>query len=84
MKQNSLLVKAVQEATGQSKVVTEAHIEAVLTSIKKLATSNGKLTIQGYGTFAMTDKPARTARNPKTGESVAVPAKTVFTFKAAK
>lgn len=84
MKQNTLLTKAVQEATGQTKAEAEKNIEAVLTSVKSLAEQNGKLTIQSYGTFAVKHKPAGTARNPRTGESVAVPAKDVFTFKGSK
>lgn len=84
MKQNAILTKAVQEVTGQSKAEAEKNIEAVLISIKNLATENGKLTIQSYGTFAVKHKPASTARNPRTGETVAVPAKDVFGFKASK
>lgn len=84
MKQNSLLTKKVQEVTGQSKAEAEKSIEAVLSSIKNIANSHGKLTIQNYGTFAIKHKKATTARNPKTGATINVPAKDVFTFKAAK
>lgn len=38
--------------------------------------------LRGFGTFKRTDRAARTSRNPKTGEPVAVPAKIVMTFKA--
>ena len=84
MKQNANLTKAVQEVTGCTKAQAEQNIEAVLTSIKNLAKENGKLTIQSYGTFAIVQKAARVARNPKTGEAVNVPAKESFTFKASK
>lgn len=84
MNNNAQLTKAVQEVTGCTKAQAEQNVEAVLTSIKNLAKENGKLTIQGYGTFSVKQKPARTARNPRTGESVNVPAKEAFTFKASK
>lgn len=51
---------------------------------RRVAEGNGKLTLIGTGTFKMTEKAARVARNPRTGEAVNVPAKTVLTFKASK
>ena len=84
MNQNSLLTKAVMQVTEQSKANAEANIEAVLTSIQNLAKENGKVTIQGYGTFSYKHKPAGTARNPRTGETIQVAAKDVFVFKASK
>ena len=84
MKQNSKLTKAVKEVTGKSTSEAEVMVEAVLSSIKNLAKEDGKLTIQGYGTFSVVQKPARVARNPMTGAPVNVPAKEAFTFKASK
>ena len=84
MKQNPKLTAAVQAITGQTKAQAEQAIEAVLSSVKDLATSEGKLVIQSYGIFSVKNKPAGTARNPRTGESVNVPAKDVFGFKASK
>ena len=37
-----------------------------------------------FGTFSTTERSARTARNPKTGEAIQVPAKTAVKFKAGK
>lgn len=41
-----------------------------------------KVMVKGFGTFAIKEKAARTARNPKTGEAVDVPARAVLSFKA--
>lgn len=41
-----------------------------------------RVTIQGFGSFTWVTKKARTARNPKTGEAVDVPAKETLKFKA--
>ena len=85
MKQNAKLTAAVQSQLGCSKAEAERAVTAVLGSVKSISSSSeGKLTIQEFGTFSMKDKAARVARNPMTGESVNVPAKTVFTFKASK
>ena len=84
MKQNAKLTAAVQSQLGCSKAEAERAVTAVLGSVKSISSSEGKLTIQEFGTFSMKDKAARVARNPMTGESINVPAKTVFTFKASK
>ena len=83
MKQNAKLTAAVQSKLGCSKAEAERTVAAVLGSVKSLATDS-RLTIQEFGTFSMKDKAARVARNPMTGASINVPAKTVFTFKASK
>ena len=84
MKQNAKLTAAVQSELGCSKAEAERVVTAVLGSVKSIASSEGKLTIQEFGTFSMKNKAARVARNPMTGASINVPAKTVFTFKASK
>lgn len=84
MNNNSKLTTAVQVATGQTKLQAEASIQAVLSSIKNIAIADGKVTMQGYGSFTNTLKPARQGRNPKTGEALTISAREVFGFKAAK
>jgi len=46
--------------------------------------NNERVIIRGLGTFTRKDRKARTARNPKTGETIQVEAKNVLHFKAAK
>lgn len=58
-------------------------VEAVLAGIADLSTGK-KLIIRGFGTFEVKHKPARTARNVRTGLPVEVAAREVLTFKAAK
>ena len=84
MKQNTKLTSAVQAELGCTKAEAEKAVTAVLGSVKSISSSEGKLIIQEFGTFSMKDKAARVARNPMTGASINVPAKTVFTFKASK
>lgn len=58
-------------------------VEGVLAGIAGWA-SDHKLIIRGFGTFEVKNRPARTARNVRTGLPVEVPARDVLTFKAAK
>lgn len=83
MKQNAKLTSAVQAELGCTKAEAEKAVTAVLGNIRALSTDS-KITIREFGTFSMKDKAARVARNPLTGESINVPAKTVFTFKTSK
>lgn len=84
MNNNAKLTERVKASSGLTKDQAEQAIQTVLLSIKELTEEDGKLTMQGYGTFSIKHKPAGTARNPRTGEAVNVPAKIVFGFKASK
>ena len=84
MKNNAKLTAVVQEKLGVTKTVAESMIEAVLTSVKDIADTTGKLTIQEYGSFSFKDSAAKVGRNPKTGAPVNIPARRTFIFKAAK
>ena len=84
MKQNAKLTAAVQSQLGCSKAEAERAVTAVLGSVKSISSSEGKLTIQEFGTFSYKTRAARVGRNPQTGNPVNIPAKEVFAFKASK
>lgn len=46
--------------------------------------SGERIEIRGFGSYSLRQRPARNARNPKTGESVPLPAKAVVHFKPGK
>lgn len=46
--------------------------------------TDSRVAIGGFGTFEARNRPARTARNPRTGEQIQVPARRLPAFKAAK
>jgi len=52
--------------------------------IKRETDAGERVIIRDFGSFSRKGRKAKTARNPKTGEVVQVPAKNVLTFKAAK
>lgn len=77
------LIKNVADRLSTSDTYAEKAVNAVLDGIGTWAKER-KLIIRGFGTFEVKHKPARTARNLRTGMPVEVAAKDVLTFKAAK
>jgi len=78
------LTDYVAEEAGITKKDANALIGVVLGGIKEGLTGEGKVTLVGFGTFSIVKRNARMARNPKTGEAISVPEKTVPKFKPSK
>ncbi len=57
-------------------------VKVILDEISNKLANGAKVEIRGFGTFRVNYKPARIARNPRTGERVEVPEKHVPNFKA--
>lgn len=67
---------------SQLKSITNS--EAVRTEIASVLKAGGDFTIPGLGKFSAKTRPARTGRNPATGQPVSIPEKKVVHFSAAK
>ncbi len=80
------LVDAMAKKTGVSKKDTEATLAAFVEVVEKeLTKKNGKVQLIGFGTFSVSNRKARTGRNPqKPGEVVKIPASKAPVFKAGK
>lgn len=78
------IVEALQATLGGTKVQAEHAMETVIDSIIKGLKAEGEVSIAGLGIFSVNTRAARTARNPRTGESLTVPAMKVPKFRAAK
>jgi len=68
---------------GLTKKDTGIILDGFLQAICEGLTTDKKVTIVNFGSFRVVEQKERTARNPRTGESVHVPAKVVVKFKAA-
>jgi nucleoid DNA-binding protein len=77
------LVDFVAGVTNISKKDALMVVEATLEGVRNGLRDDGEVSLVGFGSFKVKDKPAHTARNPKTGETVDVPEKRVLKFKAA-
>jgi len=63
---------------------TEIAVKEILDAIGNSLTHGGRVEIRGFGSFSLNYRPERKGRNPKSGETVSVPAKYVPHFKAGK
>ena len=68
------LIAAVAEKTGMSKKDTEAVIVAALNTITEALADEEKVQLVGFGSFEVKKRAERTGLNPKTMETIAIPA----------
>ena len=80
----SAIVARVAERMGLDKFTAEGAVETVFKAIAESLAKEEDVRIAGFGTFRTGSRAARTGRNPRTGESVPVPASKIPSFKAAK
>ncbi len=78
------IVDAVQQVLGGTKVQAEQAVDKVIESIVHTLKKGEEVSIAGLGIFSAKQRAARTARNPRTGESIKVAAMRVPKFRAAK
>ena len=78
------LAAKIHEKIGGTKVQAEEVVEMIISSITSTLKSGGEVSLAGLGIFSTKTRAARTARNPRTGEAVNVPAMKVPKFRAAK
>ena len=80
----SELVAHIATSAGLTKAQATAALQAFETSVIDTLANGGEVTLIGFGRFKVTDRAARTGRNPKTGEEIQIAASKVPTFKAGK
>ena len=79
------LVEAVLKAAQcETKKQAGEAVEAVFEAITKSLSRGEEVTMTGFGTFSTRKVAARSGRNPKTGESLTIPASIRVKFKAGK
>ena len=78
------LIAAVAEKSGLSKKDSEAAVVATIAAITDALKADDKVQIVGFGSFEVKKRAARIGRNPKTKESIEIPASVVPVFKAGK
>ena len=83
MNKGDLITKVAENANLTKAQATDA-VNSVLDSVRDSLKDGDKAAILGFGTFSVTHKPARTGRNPRTGESMQIKAKNVVKFKPGK
>jgi len=76
------LVRDVAERSGLGVAEAKRAVDATLKAIEEQMSSGNEVRLTGFGKFSVSHREARTGRNPQTGESMQIAAKTVPRFSA--
>lgn len=80
----SQMLAALAEQTGMSKKDVSDFLDKLVDMAYSEVKKNGEFTVPGVGKLVKVDRKARMGRNPATGETIQIPAKTVVKFRVAK
>ena len=83
MTKDEMIAMMANESGITKKQATQA-LSCFMEGITKQLQSGNKVSFSGFGTFAVSDRKARTGRNPQTGATINIPATKVPVFRAGK
>ncbi len=75
------LINAIAEKANITKVQAKAALEATINTVSEQLAKGDKVVLVGFGTFAVSEKTARKGINPRTKETIEIPARKVVKFK---
>ena len=78
------IIAAVAEKTGMTKKDAERVINATVDTITEALVKGEKVSMSGFGIFEVKAREARVGRNPRTKETIQIPATRLPVFKASK
>ena len=78
------IAERVAQQTGLAQVAVKQIVQMLFDEIVNELAKGNRLEFRDFGVFEVVVRKARTGRNPRTGEKVAVPPKRVVTFKMGK
>ena len=76
------LVEAIANETGLTKTKSNEVVNSIVKTISEALAKGEKVSLTGFGTWSITERPARKGRNPRTGEEISISSKRVAKFKA--
>lgn len=76
------LIDAMAEKAGLSKADVKKALDAFVEATTDALKGGDRVALIGFGSFAISERGARTGRNPQTGKEIKIPAKKVVKFKA--
>ena len=80
----SELITAIATSANITKTDAEKALNGMIEAISGTLAKGDSITLVGFGTFSVTERAARTGRNPSTGKEIKIAAKKVAKFKAGK
>src|SRR5215468_4751274 len=84
MTKGELIAHIAQQDPHTTPQAVETVMNTLLEQLATTLAQGERVELRGFGSFAVRERPARTGRNPRTGALVAVAARRVPVFKAAK
>lgn len=78
------VVRAVAEKTGLPLSATKSVIDAFTDHVANAARQGDTIRLAGFGSFSVKARPARTGRNPATGQTIEIPETRRLVFKASR
>jgi DNA-binding protein HU-beta len=78
------LVDAIASKTSKSRKDTDVFLNAFLDAVKGELKKGGSVNLVGFGSFKVVNRPARDARNPRTGAKIKIPARKAPVFRPGK
>ena len=78
------LITSMSEKSGLTKKDAEAAVKAFVESVQEALEGGDKVQLVGFGTFETRERAAREGRNPRTKETIQIPASKAPVFKAGK
>ena len=76
------LVDAIAKKAGVTKADATRVVDVTFEVIAEALEKGDRVPLVGFGTFSVSDRSARTARNPRTGETIKIAARKAIAFKA--
>ena len=78
------LIDSIAGQSGLTKADSARALDAMLDAVTGTLMAGDKVTLPGFGTFSTSKRAARSGRNPQTGATIKIKARTVAKFKAGK
>jgi nucleoid DNA-binding protein len=75
------IVKKISEQSGITVLLALEAVQMVFDGITETLVEEGRIELRNFGVFEVKRRRARQARNPRTGETISVPERSVVTFK---
>ena len=75
------LIEAVANNAGISKALAGKVLDSALDAVTKSLSKGDRVALVGFGTFSVNTRKARSGRNPRSGESIKIPATRIAKFK---
>ncbi len=78
----SRFIDAISADAGISKAAAKKALDSFLTNVSSDLEKGERVSLVGFGSFSVSNRAARTGRNPQTGKEIKIAAKNVVRFKA--